>query len=160
MANEYKYGVNGNDAFANLEPYQGGGITALPGEAYGLPFKGADDLYQGYDRGITIGAVSEPIGPDGDKRFTIDGKPIAGCRKGSVVKAGGEPLFETSEAGTYDLRYSPSGERIIIKKSGKNGVSTQYINKKISRIGLVLVGGGGAAGNDGQTQYTCSDGNF
>ena len=87
MADEtIKYSKNGTtDVFENFEPWRYG-EPAIPTELYFLG-AGGNGYQQYFDNNgygfIEINAVDSK----GQQLFEINGKPIRGCAKGSVVKA-------------------------------------------------------------------------
>ena len=135
MADEtIKYSKNGTtDVFENFEPWRYG-EPAIPAELYFLGVGG--NGYQQYFDTSGYG-VQEINTAD----FKINDKPIRGCKKGTVVTAhelarGQDDIEIWVEDGT--VRYK-----------GPDGWYRQLDTKgvKLTRLGIALVGGGGACGD-------------
>ena len=129
-----KYSKNGTtDVFENFEPWHYG-EPAIPAELYFLGVGG--NGYQQYFDTSGYG-VQEINTAD----FKINDKPIRGCKKGTVVTAhelarGQDDIEIWVEDGT--VRYK-----------GPDGWYRQLDTKgvKLTRLGIALVGGGGACGD-------------
>lgn len=135
MADEtIKYSKNGTtDVFENFEPWRYG-EPAIPAELYFLG-AGGNGYQQYFD---TSGYGVQEINT---VDFKINDKPIRGCKKGTVVTAkelarGQDDTEIWIEDGT--VRYK-----------GPDGWYRQLDTKgvKLTRLGIALIGGGGACGD-------------
>lgn len=73
--------------------------------------------------------------------FKINDKPIRGCKKGTVVKV------NELDRGQYDTQIWVEGGTVRYK--GPDGGYKQLDTKgvKLKRLGIALIGGGGACGD-------------
>ena len=137
-----KYSKNETtDVFENFEPHHYGD-PAIPDNLY---FLGTDEKAKGYQQYfddnkygfIEINAVDS----NGKQLFEINGKPIRGCAKGSVVKA--KKLAE-GDYNTY-IWVDDDG-KAYYKKDGTKTELKDETGVPLKRLGIALVGGGGASG--------------
>lgn len=135
MADEtIKYSKNGTtDVFENFEPWRYG-EPAIPAELYFLGAGG--NGYQQYLDTSGYG-VQEINTVD----FKINDKPIRGCKKGTVVTA------HELARGQDDIEIWIEDDTIRYK--GPDGWYRQLDTKgvKLTRLGIALIGGGGACGD-------------
>ena len=127
------------NVFENFEPWHYG-EPAIPTELY---FLGADgDGYQQYFDNNGYGFIQiNAVDSKGQQLFEINGKPIRGCKKGSVVKA------NKLASGQYDTKIwlNADGE-VCYQDFGYNTKKLDTGGVKLTRLGIALVGGGGASG--------------
>ena len=135
MADEtIKYSKNGTtDVFENFEPWRYG-EPAIPAELYFLGAGG--NGYQQYFDTNSYG-VQEINTVD----FKINDKPIRGCKKGTVVTA-----HELARGQDDTEIWIEDG---TVRYKGPDGWYRQLDTKgvKLTRLGIALVGGGGACGD-------------
>ena len=137
-----KYSKNETtDVFENFEPHHYGD-PAIPDNLY---FLGTDEKAKGYQQYfddnkygfIEINAVDS----NGKQLFEINGKPIRGCAKGSVVKA--KKLAE----GDYNTNiWIDNDGKAYYKKDDTKTELKDESGVPLKRLGIALVGGGGASG--------------
>ena len=146
--NIYKYScINASnkidDVFKYFEPYHVGD-RAIPPELYFLGAGG--DGYQQYSSAIPGAAEINAVNSKGEQLYTKGGSPIRGCKRGTVVKA---VIREHSE-GLEDIEIwmedgIPYFKRV--EDSDDNKTSLEVSGEPtITRVGVILVGGGGAGG--------------
>lgn len=144
MADEtIKYSKNGTtDVFENFEPWRYG-EPAIPTELY---FLGIDEKAKGYQQYFDNNGygVQEINATDSDNMplFEINGKPIRGCVKGTVVTA--KELLR----GQSNIELWMEKDVAYYKISGKKNKTALKTTDGIipKRLGIALVGGGGACG--------------
>ena len=157
MSDTPEYTINTVDAFKDFEPFCCG-EKAIPDALYFLSKKG--NGYQKYDTNTMPGC--EPVtasAGEGNNCFTIDGQVITGCKKGTVVKAGEHNIIDEMGSTTASVniwREKVNGK--FIAKYQKDSSSACIIDvENIIRLGILLVGAGGAGGSD-LLYYTDCDG--
>ena len=135
MADEtIKYSKNGTtDVFENFEPWRYG-EPAIPAELYFLGVGG--NGYQQYFDTSGYGVQEINIAD-----FKINDKPIRGCKKGTVVTA-----HELARGQDDTEIWVEDG---TVRYKGPDGWYRQLDTKgvKLTRLGIALVGGGGACGD-------------
>ena len=141
MADEtVKYSKNETtDVFENFEPWHYGD-PAISTELYFLGVGG--NGYQQYFDNNKYGFIEiNAVDSNGKQLFEINGKPIRGCAKGSVVKA--KKLAE----GDYNTNIwiDDDGKAYYKKYSTKTELKDET-GVPLKRLGIALVGGGGASG--------------
>ena len=138
-------GTTTTNVFENFEPWRYG-EPAIPAELYFLGIDG--NGYQQYFN--TNGYGVEEInatGSDSSQLFQINDKPIRGCKKGTVVTAKKltsgqrniEIWFNKNKGKVYYKFIGDSDDKAIELKDS-NGIVPK-------RLGIALVGGGGACGD-------------
>ena len=136
MADEtIKYSKNGTtDVFENFEPWRYG-EPAIPAELYFLGVGG--NGYQQYFDTSGYG-VQEINTAD----FKINDKPIRGCKKGTVVTA--HELARGQDDTEIWVDYDG---KAYYKKQGTKTELKDEMGVPLKRLGIALVGGGGACGD-------------
>ena len=143
MADEtIKYSKNGTtDVFENFEPWQYG-EPAIPDNLY---FLGTDEKAKGYQQYFNTNGYG--VKEINATNFKINDKPIRGCVKGTVVTAKEltsgqrniEIWFNKNKGKVYYKFIGDSDDKAIELKDS-NGIVPK-------RLGIALVGGGGACGD-------------
>ena len=137
-----KYSKNETtNVFENFEPWRYGD-PAIP---TGLYFLGTDEKANGYQQYFNTNGygVEEINATDSDNMplFEINGKPIRGCVKGTVVMAN---MLASAQ---YNTEIWASDGKIYYKHIKGSAVELTTADGTIpKRLGIALIGGGGACG--------------
>ena len=140
-------GATTTNIFENFEPWRYG-EPAIPAELYFLGVDG--NVYQQYFDTNSYGVEEvNATGSDSNQLFKINGKPIRGCIKGTVVTAtnmlaSGHSDMEIWVDDKGTAHYKTTDDDDGTKKEGK---ITTADGTALKRLGIVLVGGGGACGS-------------
>ena len=134
-------GTTTTDVFENFEPWHYG-EPAIPDNLY---FLGTDEKAKGYQQYFDNNGYG--IQEINVANFKINDKPIRGCKKGTVVTAKEltngqrniEIWFNKNKGKVYYKFIGDSDDKAIELKDG-NGIVPK-------RLGIALVGGGGACGD-------------
>ena len=133
-------GTTTTNVFENFEPWRYG-EPAIPTELYFLGAGG--NGYQQYfnTNGYGVQEVNA-VGSDSNQLFQINGKPIRGCVKGTVVTA--KELLR----GQSDVEIWVEDGKVYYQTSNDSTKTELTITDGIipKRLGIALVGGGGASG--------------
>ena len=123
------------DVFENFEPWHYG-EPAIPNNLY---FLGTDEEAKGYQQYFDNNGYG--IQEINVADFKINDKPIRGCKKGTVVKV------NELDRGQYDTQIWVEDDTVYYK--GSDGRNRQLDTKgvKLKRLGIALIGGGGACGD-------------
>ena len=140
-------GTTTTNVFENFEPWRYG-EPAIPTELYFLGVGG--NGYQQYfnTNGYGVQEINA-IGSDNASLFEINGKPIRGCVKGTVVTA-----TNILASGHSDVEIWVDDNGIAHYKTTADDDNKTKLEKEIKtadgivpeRLGIALVGGGGACG--------------
>ena len=132
-------GTTTTNVFENFEPWRYG-EPAIPTELYFLGAGG--NGYQQYfnTNGYGVQEVNA-AGSDSNQLFQINGKPIRGCVKGTVVTA------KELVRGQSNVELWVEDGKVYYQTSGNNKTALKTTDGIIpKRLGVTLVGGGGASG--------------
>lgn len=137
-----KYSKNGTtDVFENFEPWRYG-EPAIP---TGLYFLGTDEKANGYQQYFDTNGygVEEVNATDSNSNqlFKINDRPIRGCVKGTVVTA------HKLAGWQYNTEIWASNGKIYYKHIKGSAVELTTADGTVpKRLGIALIGGGGACG--------------
>lgn len=133
-------GTTTTNVFENFEPWHYG-EPAIPTELYFLGVGG--NGYQQYfnTNGYGVQEINA-TGSDNASLFEINGKPIRGCVKGTVVTAKG------LARGQSNIELWMENDKVYYQTSDDNTKTALKTTDGIipKRLGIALIGGGGAAG--------------
>lgn len=133
-------GATTTNVFENFEPWRYG-EPAIPAELYFLGTGG--NGYQQYfnTNGYGVQTVNA-TGYDNSQLFQINGKPIRGCVKGTVVMA------NSLASGQSNVNIWVENDKVYYQTSNDNTKTALKTTDGIipKRLGIALVGGGGASG--------------